>query len=181
MPFIKYDDIPKVEAELKTAGLAAGTSGPRLRTTTTCPGTNWCKQGLIDTFRLSDRIEKELGIKCGTDLPHKFKIAISGCPNLCTRPDASEIGIHGQIDTTSLSKTAGYIVYVGGCGGRTPKAGIKLDKVFTEDETLALIGRVVTFFKANAKPRQRLALAIEEFGREKFLKTVIGDIKKEGS
>jgi anaerobic sulfite reductase subunit C len=179
MPFIKYDDIQNVERELKAAGLAAGTSGPRLRTTTTCPGTNWCKQGLIDTFHLSERIEKELGITCAMDLPHKFKISISGCPNMCTRPDASEIGIHGQTDMALPQKAAGYTVYVGGCGGRAPRAGIRLDKIFTEDEALALIGRVVAFFKANAKPRQRLALLIEESGREKFLKTVQREVVNE--
>lgn len=174
MPYIKYDDIAQVERELQRAGLAAGTSGPRLRTTTACPGTNWCKQGLINTFALGDKIESQLGIRCGMDLPHKFKIAISGCPNMCTRPDAAEIGIHGQIDTASPEKRTGYVVYLGGCGGRAPRQGIKLDKVFSEDEVLAIVGKVVTFFKANAKPRQRLALLIEEFGREKFIKTVTG-------
>lgn len=173
MPFIKYDDISKVEGALRDAGLAMGTSGPRLRTTTACPGTNWCKQGLVDTFALSNRIENELGIKCGKDLPHKFKISISGCPNGCTRADASEIGIHGQVDVKDPVKKNGYTIYLAGCGGRTPRPGIRLDKVFTEDEVLRLIERVVGFFKTNAKPRQRLAALVEEIGREEFLKKVM--------
>jgi len=164
IPFIKFEDISKVETSAKSAGVGNGASGARLRATTVCPGNNWCKQGLINTFALADRIENELGLKCGLDLPHKFKINISGCPNTCTRAQQSEIGVHGE--------RCGYAVYLGGCGGKTPRTGFKLSKVFNEEEALSIIKRVVDFFKANAKPRQRLALLIEEIGREKFLKEV---------
>ncbi|MDO8536236.1 MAG: hypothetical protein Q7S30_04430 [Candidatus Omnitrophota bacterium] len=171
VPFIKFADIVRVEKELEAAGIEVGTSGPRLRTTTTCPGNNWCKSGLIDTFSLYDRIEKELGVKCGMDLPHKFKIAISGCPNTCTRPQASEIGIHGQVDIAT--KKIGYAIYLGGCGGKTPKNGFKLDRIFTGDEVVTVVEKVIKFFKENAKPRQRLALLIDEVGRDRFLKEAV--------
>lgn len=166
IPFIRFEDIAKVEEDLRAAGIDAGTSGPRLRTTTCCPGNNWCKSGLINTFSLARRIEDELGIKCGTDLPHKFKIAISGCPNACTRPQASEIGIHGQVDLSSAEKRIGYTVYLGGCAGRTPRYGVKLNKVFTEDEVLDLVKKVVTAYRNKGKPRQRLALLMEEIGKD---------------
>ncbi|MCF7908089.1 MAG: hypothetical protein K9L86_04375 [Candidatus Omnitrophica bacterium] len=169
IPFIRFEDIGKVEKELRLAEIKVGTSGPRLRVTTVCPGNNWCKRGLVNTFSLSERIEKELNIVCGLDLPHKFKIAISGCPNRCTRSESSEIGIHGEIDLNHSEKIVGYAVYLGGCGGRTPRLGFKLGKIFTEDEVLSLIEKVVNFFKDNAKPRQRLALLIEEIGRDNFL------------
>ncbi len=171
IPFVKYDDIAAVENEVASAGIDSGTSGPRLRATTVCPGNNWCKQGLINTFSLASRIEKELGLKCGLDLPHKFKIAISGCPNACTRPQASDIGIHGQLD--SVTKETGYVVYIGGYGGRISRPGVRLEKVYTEDEVLHIIERVVKFYKDHAKPRQRLGALVEEFGKDNFLKIVL--------
>ena len=170
VPYIKFEDIENVELLIKEAGIKPGTSGPRLRPTTACPGNNWCKRGLIDTFHLFNRIEAENKLECAMDLPHKFKISISGCPNKCTRPDASEIGIHGDFD--SVSKKSGYRLYLGGCGGRTPRLGFKLDKVYNENEVLAIIDKVVSFFKNHAKSRQRLALLIEEFGRNNFLKEI---------
>ncbi|MDP2941830.1 MAG: hypothetical protein Q8N85_06250 [Candidatus Omnitrophota bacterium] len=170
IPYIKFGDIEAVEKEIKQANIEAGASGPRLRTTTCCPGNNWCKSGLVNTFSLYERIEKELQIRCALDLPHKFKIAISGCPNTCTRPQAAEIGIHGEMDLAA--KRIGYAVYLGGCGGRTPRAGFKIDRVFTEDEVLALIEKVVRYFKSRAKPRQRLALLIEEVGKQEFLSAI---------
>ena len=113
-----------------------------------------------------------MGIICPYELPHKFKIAISGCPNRCTRAETTEIGIHGAVDLNHPDKRIGYAVYIGGCGGRTPHFGTKLDKVFTEDEVLGIIERTVAFYKKNAKPRQRLALLIKEIGKEKFLKEI---------
>jgi len=172
IPHIKYEKIDEVEAEVKAAGINTGTSGARLRTTTACPGTNWCRSGLINTFELADKLEAERGIKCAMDLPHKLKIAISGCPNKCTRPEVSEIGIHGKIDTKGSERRTGYTVYLGGCGGRAPRIGFAPEKIFTEAEVLSLVERVVRYHKDHAKPRQRLALLIDEVGREAFLKAI---------
>lgn len=107
-------------------------------------------------------------------MPHKFKIAISGCPNACTRPQASDIGIHGQIDIASPDKRIGYAVYIGGSGGRTPRDGFKLEKIFNEDGVLFLVGRVVTLFRERAKPRQRLWSLIDEMGKDAFLREILG-------
>ncbi|MFA5146827.1 MAG: hypothetical protein WC515_05620 [Candidatus Omnitrophota bacterium] len=170
IPFVKYEDIKAVENETVSAGIDTGTSGPRLRVTTVCPGNNWCKQGLVNTFSLASRIEKELGLKCGLGLPHKFKIAISGCPNACTRPQATEIGVHGQFD--SAAKGIGYIIYIGGSGGRTPRTGIKLDKIYTENEVLHIIEKAAKFYKDHARSRQRLGALIEESGKDDFLKEI---------
>jgi len=172
IPFVRFEDIDDVEKKIEAAGINTGTSGPRVRATTCCPGNNWCKRGLVNTFGLFERIEKELDIRCGMDLPHKFKIVISGCPNRCTRAEASEIGIHGQIDTSGQNRRIGYCVYIGGCGGRTPHLGFKLNKTFAEDEVLSLIERIIKFYKEHAKPRQRLALLIKEIGKVEFAKKI---------
>ncbi|MFH1281977.1 MAG: hypothetical protein ABIH91_04620 [Candidatus Omnitrophota bacterium] len=171
VPFIQYKDILAVEKELQLAGVKLGTSGPRLRTITVCPGNNWCKRGLVNTFELAERMERELGIICGMELPHKFKIAISGCPNTCTKAQGSEVGVHGVVDTSN--KSIGYAIYIGGCGGRAPRVGFKLDKVFTTNEMLGIIEKVINFFRSKAKPRQRLGTLIDEFGKDKFLSEIL--------
>ena len=173
VPFIRVEDVSTVEKELEGSGIAMGASGARLRAVTACPGNNWCRFGLINTFGLAERLEREAGIKSGMELPHKFKIAISGCPNTCMRPQNSDIGIHGHIDAVSADKRAGYVVYIGGNGGRNTKNGVKLDKIFTEDEVLALVEKTIKFYKSNAKPRQRFSLLIEEIGLDRFLKEVV--------
>jgi dissimilatory sulfite reductase (desulfoviridin) alpha/beta subunit len=172
IPFIRFEDIDEVEKELSSVGLLTGTSGPRLRTTTVCPGNNWCKSGLIDTFSLEEKLDKA-GIRCALELPHKFKIAISGCPNGCTRPQFSDIGIHGQVDLAAPDKHIGYAVYIGGSGGKNLRTGFKLDKIFTKEEVLQLTAMVVEFYKRKGKPRQRLGALIEEIGKDNFFKEVM--------
>jgi len=41
-------------------------------------------------------------------LPHKFKIAVGGCPNNCVKPDLNDLGIVGQrVPTFDFSKCRG--------------------------------------------------------------------------
>ncbi|MHC6178881.1 4Fe-4S dicluster domain-containing protein [Clostridium sp. JNZ X4-2] len=56
-----------------------------------------CQYGLIDTYALSEEIHKKfyegyVDVK----LPHKFKIAVGGCPNNCVKPNLNNLGIIGQ-------------------------------------------------------------------------------------
>ena len=52
---------------------------------------------MIDTFGLSERLhEKFYEGYHGVTLPHKFKIAVGGCPNNCVKPDLNDLGIIGQ-------------------------------------------------------------------------------------
>ena len=44
----------------------------------------------------------------GVTLPHKFKIAVGGCPNNCVKPDLNDLGVIGQrIPTVYSDKCRG--------------------------------------------------------------------------
>lgn len=107
IPGIKYEDIPKVRAELKEVGLYAGGTGPRVRPVVSCKGTV-CNFGLLDTQELNRRIHERFYLGWyDVTLPHKFKIGVGGCPNNCIKPNLNDIGIMGQrkpkIDKKSCS------------------------------------------------------------------------------
>ena len=78
------------------AGLETGGTGAKVRPVVSCKGTT-CQYGLIDTFALSEEIHERF-YKGWHDvkLPHKFKIAVGGCPNNCVKPDLNDVGIIGQ-------------------------------------------------------------------------------------
>ena len=67
-----------------------------MRPIVSCKGTT-CVFGLIDTFALSEKIHERFykGYH-SVKLPHKFKIAVGGCPNNCVKPDINDLGIIGQ-------------------------------------------------------------------------------------
>lgn len=93
---VKYNNIPNLMNFLEENGLETGGTGPKVRPIVSCKGTT-CVFGLIDTFSLSEQIHQRF-YKGYHDvvLPHKFKIAVGGCPNNCVKPDLNDIGIIGQ-------------------------------------------------------------------------------------
>ena len=105
---VSYDNIPSLILFLKENGLETGGTGPKVRPVVSCKGTT-CVFGLIDTFGLSQKIHERFYLGYHNEiLPHKFKIAVGGCPNNCVKPDLNDIGIIGQrIFTPDLEKCRG--------------------------------------------------------------------------
>lgn len=93
---IHFDDIEPFRESIAKAGLQTGGTGSLVRPVVSCKGTT-CQYGLYDTFAISEEIHKRfyLGYH-SVKLPHKFKIAVGGCPNNCVKPDLNDLGIVGQ-------------------------------------------------------------------------------------
>ena len=93
---VPYDNIDACIGFLQDHGLDAGGTGSKVRPVVSCKGTT-CQYGLIDTFDLSEKLHERFYVGYhGVDLPHKFKIAVGGCPNMCVKPDLNDLGIVGQ-------------------------------------------------------------------------------------
>lgn len=93
---VSYENIPKLINFLKERGLETGGTGAKVRPVVSCKGTT-CQFGLIDTFSLSQKIHELFYVGYhDVILPHKFKIAVGGCPNNCVKPDLNDLGIIGQ-------------------------------------------------------------------------------------
>lgn len=93
IPYDKIDDFCEYIAK---AGLVTGGTGSKVRPVVACKGTT-CQYGLLDSFELSEEIHHRFyeGYR-QVLLPHKFKIAVGGCPNNCVKPDLNDLGIIGQ-------------------------------------------------------------------------------------
>ncbi len=105
---VPFENIEPLREFLKERGLETGGTGAKVRPVVSCKGTT-CQYGLIDTFALSEAIHKRFyegwhDVK----LPHKFKIAVGGCPNNCVKPDLNDLGIVGQrVPVIDLKKCRG--------------------------------------------------------------------------
>ena len=93
---VPYRNLEPLFEFLAVYGLTTGGTGPLVRPVVSCKGTT-CQYGLIDTYALSEKLHKRFyegyhDIK----LPHKFKIAVGGCPNNCVKPNLNDLGIVGQ-------------------------------------------------------------------------------------
>ena len=93
---VHYEDIEALLEFLQEHGLTTGGTGSLVRPVVSCKGTT-CQYGLIDTYGLSEKIHERFYVGYHTlTLPHKFKIAVGGCPNNCVKPDLNDLGIVGQ-------------------------------------------------------------------------------------
>ncbi len=92
---VPYKKVDELIAFLKAKGLEPGGTGPKVRPVVSCKGTT-CQYGLIDTYGLSAAIHERF-YKGWHDvkLPHKFKIAVGGCPNNCVKPELNDLGVIG--------------------------------------------------------------------------------------
>ena len=97
IPGVAYENIQAFQDYIAKAGLVTGGTGAKVRPVVSCKGTT-CRYGLIDTFALSEEIHRKFFEGYGdVKLPHKFKIAVGGCPNNCVKPNLNDVGIIGQL------------------------------------------------------------------------------------
>ena len=93
---VKHENIQPIIDFLGEHGLSTGGTGSLVRPVVSCKGTT-CQYGLCDTYGLSEKIHERFYVGYhGVTLPHKFKIAVGGCPNNCVKPDLNDLGIVGQ-------------------------------------------------------------------------------------
>lgn len=108
IPGIPYEKIEEFQAFIAKEGLMTGGTGAKVRPVVSCKGTT-CQYGLLDSYGISEEIFHRFyeGYR-QVALPHKFKIAVGGCPNNCVKPNLNDVGIIGQrIPQQDLEKCKG--------------------------------------------------------------------------
>lgn len=142
---VPYDKLDELFAFLHENGLETGGTGSKVRPVVSCKGTT-CQYGLIDTFALSEKLHKLFyeGYH-EVALPHKFKIAVGGCPNNCVKPDLNDLGIIGQrVPELDLSKCRGCKVCQVEKACPVHAASVKDGKLVIDPDVCNHCGRCIT-------------------------------------
>ena len=161
---IKKEDLPAVWADLNAAGMVSGHAyGKALRTVKTCVGSEWCRFGTQDSTGLGVKIER---MSWGSWMPHKFKIAVSGCPRNCAEATIKDFGV--------VCVDSGYELHVGGNGGIHVRATDLLCKVATEEEAMDYCAAFIQLYREEARYLERTAPWIERVGVD-YIKSRIAD------
>ena len=160
---LKAEDVDKAWEMLGME--PAYTVSNRVRSVKICPGTTFCKRAKQDSVHLGMQIERKY---LSLEMPSKMKIGVSGCPNSCTESRMKDVGVIGTVD--------GWNVYAGGSGGAHPRIGDLIAEVTTEKEALALVDRIIAYYKENAQI-ERMGEFIDRIGLEAFKAAVLGDLE----
>jgi nitrite reductase (NADH) large subunit len=153
---IRKEDLPAVWADLNAAGMVSGHAyGKALRTVKTCVGSEWCRFGTQDSTGLGVKLEQATW---GSYMPHKFKIAVSGCPRNCAEATIKDFGV--------VCVDSGYELHVGGNGGIKVRVTDLLCKVETEAEAMEICLAFIQLYREDAHYLERTAPWIERKGLE---------------
>jgi nitrite reductase (NADH) large subunit len=164
---IKKEDLPAIWADLNAAGMVSGHAyGKALRTVKTCVGSEWCRFGTQDSTGLGIKTEQ---MTWGSWMPHKFKIAVSGCPRNCAEATIKDFGV--------ICVDSGYELLVGGNGGIHLRGTDLLCKVATEEEALEYCAAFIQLYREEARYLDRTAPWIERVGMDYVKSRIVEDDK----
>ena len=162
---VKKEDLPAMWKDLSDAGLISGHAyGKALRTVKTCAGANWCRFGTQDSTGLGVKLEE---LTWGSWMPHKFKMAVSGCPRNCAEATIKDFGV--------VCVDSGYELHVGGNGGIKVRVTDLLCKVETEEEVLEYSAAFIQKYREEAHYLERTAPWVERVGLTYIKEAVLDD------
>ena len=105
----------------------------------------------------------------GSWMPHKFKMAASGCPRNCAEATIKDFGV--------VCVDSGYELHVGGNGGIKVRATDLLCKVETESEVLEYSAAFIQLYREQAHYLERTAPWIERVGLSYVKEHIVDDDK----
>jgi sulfite reductase (ferredoxin) len=101
-----------------------------------CPGTRWCKRGLVDTNAMAEVFRSSL-----VPLPAGRTICISGCPNGCSHPAVADIGLVGKRHKEGEQAVECFDLLWGGEMGRGPEPAHLLAPKMRPEEIVPLCNK----------------------------------------
>ncbi len=129
-----------------------------------CPGNTYCLRGQRDTIDLAEKLNERF--YPFPKMSSKVKIGISGCFNSCSEPAIKDIGLIG------LPK--GWILMVGGAGGKEPMIGEIIGRNLGDDEVLEIMDKLLKYYRgasqAHRTRNQRLGVILKKEGKERILR-----------
>jgi len=166
---IKEENVAAIENFLNNAGLEIGGTGAKIRPIVACKG-SVCRHGLFDTHAFAMRLH-ETFYRGWHDvaLPAKFKIGVGGCPNNCAKPQLNDFAVVG-----AKAKEQGLKIFIGGKYGKKQRNGSELQGLFTQDEAVSVLERLLHYYIENAEPKERVGDMVDRIGLETVEKAIIG-------
>ena len=162
---IKKQDLPGVWHDLNKAGMVSGHAyGKALRTVKTCVGNTWCRFGTQDSTGLGVKLEETTW---GSWMPHKYKMAVSGCPRNCAEATIKDFGV--------VCVDSGYELHIAGNGGVKVRVTDLLCKVKTEEEVIEYCCAFTQLYREQAHYLERTAPWVERVGLGYVKKMVVDD------
>jgi sulfite reductase (ferredoxin) len=168
--WIRIEDVPEIWRRLERVGLSTTEAcGDTPRNMLGCPLAGIDADEVIDAHDLLRQVnELAEGNKEFSNLPRKYKTAISGCPVQCTSHEINDISFVGVRD----GERVGFDLWVGGGLSTNPMFAQRLGVFVEPDEVADVWAAVTKLFRdygyRKSRNRARLKFLVADWGPEKF-------------
>ena len=103
----------------------------------------------------------------GSWMPHKFKMAVSGCPRNCAEATIKDFGV--------VAIESGWELHIGGNGGVKVRATDMLCRVTTDAEVEEYAAAFVQIYREEARYLERTAPWVERVGLSYVKERILED------
>ncbi|TDD78045.1 nitrite/sulfite reductase [Actinomadura rubrisoli] len=169
--WIRVEDVPAIWDALEAVGLSTMEAcGDTPRVIIGCPLAGIAADEVIDaTPHIRDVHDRYIGSPEFSNLPRKFKTAMSGCTAHCTVHEINDVAFVGVVNDEGET---GYQVFVGGGLSTNPMFAKSLG-VFVKPEQATEVWRgVISIFRdygyRRLRSRARIKFLVKDWGAAKF-------------
>jgi ferredoxin-nitrite reductase len=182
---LKIEDIPEVFRLMDEVGLCSFQTGmDNVRNIMTCPVAGLTATELMDATGLVHDLTMEIvGNRAYSNLPRKFNIAITGCPENCLHLETQDLALVPAICELKGIEEKGFNVLAGGkLGSGGYRIATPLDIFVKPERVVGLVGAVLAVYRdhgfRDSRNTARLAFLIDEWGEERFRAAVESRVGK---
>jgi sulfite reductase (ferredoxin) len=167
--WIRIEDVPAIWGELEGAGLTtAEACGDTPRVFLGCPLAGVDGDEVIDaTGVIEETVRRFVGDPALSNLPRKFKTAISGCADHCTLHEINDVAFVGVVHP---ELGAGFDLWVGGGLSTNPMLGVRLNAFVPPDRVPEVWHGVAALFRdygyRRLRTRARLKFLVADKGAD---------------
>jgi sulfite reductase (ferredoxin) len=169
--WIRIEDVPEIWRRLESVGLTTRTTcGDAPRNILGCPVAGIDADEIVDASGVLEATEAHVRTADDlTNLPRKWKSAISGCASYCTVHEINDVSFVG---VRTPGGATGYDLWVGGGLSTNPMIAQRLG-AFVEADLVPAVWRGVTelfrdYGYRRLRSRARLKFLLADWGTERF-------------
>ncbi|NUR87197.1 MAG: nitrite/sulfite reductase, partial [Nonomuraea sp.] len=180
--WVEIESVPDIWQRLEAVGLSTTEAcGDVPRVIIGCPLAGIDTDEVIDASGAIDEIhDRIIGNPAYSNLPRKFKTALSGCAAHCTVHEINDVAFVGVVNEHGEH---GYDLWVGGGLSTNPMLAQRLGVFVSPDKVADVHEGVVAIFRdygyRRLRHRARLKFLVHDWGTEKFREVLETEYLKE--
>ncbi|GAB2921825.1 nitrite/sulfite reductase [Streptomyces mayteni] len=173
--WIRIEDMPEIWRRLESVGLSTTEAcGDTPRVIVGSPVAGIAADEILDGTPAIEEIHRRVvGNKAYSNLPRKFKTAVSGSPLLDVAHEVNDVAFVGVVHP---EHGPGFDVWVGGGLSTNPRIGVRLGAWVPAEEVADVHEAVVSVFRdygyRRLRTRARLKFLVADWGPERFREVV---------